>query len=90
MQIVGELHALQRRCFGRPQSFRLQLEGDVDVVITKLDDGDEKLPEWAVKYAGAPLAITFYILVAVVKTMLTKVRLSTFDTVGNHSSRWVT
>jgi drug/metabolite transporter (DMT)-like permease len=34
-------------------------------------DGDEKLPEWVVKY-GAPLAITFYILVAVVKTMLTK------------------
>jgi hypothetical protein len=39
-------------------------------------DGDEKLPEWVVKY-GAPLAITFYILVAVVKTMLTKVRLGT-------------
>ena len=39
-------------------------------------DDDEKLPEWVVKY-GAPLAITFYILVAVVKTMLTKVRLST-------------
>merc|ERR1712021_98520 len=34
-------------------------------------DADEKLPEWVVKY-GAPLAITFYILVAVVKTMLTK------------------
>merc|ERR1712166_700308 len=34
-------------------------------------DDDEKLPEWVVKY-GAPLAITFYILVAVVKTMLTK------------------
>ena len=39
-------------------------------------DDDEKLPEWVVKY-GAPLAITFYILVAVVKTMLTKARLGT-------------
>ena len=62
---------------------------DETTTLRGVDDDDEKLPEWVVKY-GAPLAITFYILVAVVKTMLTKVRLSTFDTVGNHSSRWVT
>lgn len=41
------------------------------------DADDEKVPEWVVKF-GAPLAITFYILVAVVKTMLTKVCFGTF------------
>jgi drug/metabolite transporter (DMT)-like permease len=34
-------------------------------------DDDEKVPQWVVKF-GAPLALTFYITVAVVKTMLTK------------------
>ena len=50
LQIVGELHALQRRCSGRPQSFRLQLEGDFDVVITKLNNmhcQDVTLPQAA-------------------------------------------
>jgi len=45
---------------------------DETTTLRGTDDPDEKnLPEWVVKY-GAPLAITFYILVAVVKTMLTK------------------
>ena len=39
LQIVGELHALQRRRFGtRPSAFWLKLESDVDVVITKLNN----------------------------------------------------
>ena len=50
---------------------------DETTTLKGTDDPDDKnLPEWVVKY-GAPLAITFYILVAVVKTMLTKVRLGT-------------
>ena len=50
---------------------------DETTTLRGTDDPNEKdLPEWVVKY-GAPLAITFYILVAVVKTMLTKVRLGT-------------
>lgn len=52
------------------------LKGDVE--------DDEKLPEWVVKY-GAPLAITFYILVAVVKTMLTKVWFGTFPQLAQSS-----
>merc|ERR1719498_120483 len=45
---------------------------DETTTLKGTDDPDDKnLPEWVVKY-GAPLAIAFYILVAVVKTMLTK------------------
>ena len=40
--------------------------------LTKAEEVSGGTPAWVMRY-GAPLALTFYITVAVVKTMLTKV-----------------